>query len=316
MTICDFSCSGPSLLKAAKRKFPNAKLYAYNDKGIGLKLRRILEKELGNNVNIIEEMKDDIKFDHIIMNPPYDKNLHLKILREAMKYSDDIVNLSPIRWLQDPLAEYKKNSDFKNFEDIRKRIETLDVLTAKESQNLFGNVMNMDLGIYKITDKGGFDSRSLINPICLKLKNNTFGHFDYNMKDGWRVRISTISGGKSGGSGNRNFTLYSQKLLAFYDGKKDNKWWHEYYNKNQYSKTTEEITTSLKFNSEEECNNFIDVMTKTKLGRYYYHIMSIDVHVYAHSFIKLDYTHAWTDEDLYKYFDLTQEEIREIETLI
>lgn len=52
-----------------------------------------------------------MKFDHIIMNPPYCRNLHLKILNEAICYSDDIVNLSPIRWLQDPLAERKRNSD-------------------------------------------------------------------------------------------------------------------------------------------------------------------------------------------------------------
>ena len=68
-----------------------------------------------------------MKFDHIIMNPPYCRNLHLKILNEAINHSDDIVNLSPIRWLQDPLAEYKKNSDWKKFESERKRIETLMV---------------------------------------------------------------------------------------------------------------------------------------------------------------------------------------------
>ena len=45
-----------------------------------------------------------MKFDCIIMNPPYCRNLHLKILNEAICYSDDIVNLSPIKWLQDPLA--------------------------------------------------------------------------------------------------------------------------------------------------------------------------------------------------------------------
>ena len=56
-----------------------------------------------------------MKFDHIIMNPPYCRNLHLKILNEAIHHSDDVVNLSPIRWLQDPLAEYKRNSDFKRF---------------------------------------------------------------------------------------------------------------------------------------------------------------------------------------------------------
>ena len=74
-----------------------------------------------------------MNFDHIIMNPPYDKNLHLKILQEAMRHSDDVVNLSPIRWLQDPLVEYKKSSDWFRFEDIRKKIETLDVITSKRS---------------------------------------------------------------------------------------------------------------------------------------------------------------------------------------
>ena len=39
-----------------------------------------------------------MKFDHVIMNPPYHRNLHLKILNEAINHSDDIVNLSPIRW--------------------------------------------------------------------------------------------------------------------------------------------------------------------------------------------------------------------------
>ena len=46
------------------------------------------------------------------MNAPYSGNLHLKILSYIMSlYSGaDIVNLSPIKWLQDPLAKYKKNS--------------------------------------------------------------------------------------------------------------------------------------------------------------------------------------------------------------
>ena len=69
-----------------------------------------------------------MKFDHIIMNPPYCRNLHLKILNEAINNSDDIVNLSPIRWLQDPLAEYKRNSDFKKYKEIRERIESIEII--------------------------------------------------------------------------------------------------------------------------------------------------------------------------------------------
>ena len=78
-----------------------------------------------------------MKFDHIIMNPPYCRNLHLKILNEAINHSDDIVNLSPIRWLQDPLAEYKINSSFKKFNEIRERIETIQIITASEARDPF-----------------------------------------------------------------------------------------------------------------------------------------------------------------------------------
>src|SRR5574344_1781076 len=97
-------------------------------------------------------------FDKIIMNPPYSGNLHLKILSKIIsEYPNaEVVNLSPIRWLQDPLAEYKKNSDWKKFEDIRKRIESLDEIKSIEATNSFGTAFTMDLGIYHITKKGGW----------------------------------------------------------------------------------------------------------------------------------------------------------------
>ena len=85
-----------------------------------------------------------MKFDHIIMNPPYCRNLHLKILNEAINNSDDIVNLSPIRWLQDPLAEYKRNSDFKKFTEIRERIESIEIITAKDACDVFGALFSTD----------------------------------------------------------------------------------------------------------------------------------------------------------------------------
>ena len=88
-------------------------------------------------IDLMNRTTDKMKFDHIIMNPPYCKNLHLKILNEAIHHSDDIVNLSPIRWLQDPLAEYKRNSDFKKFKEIRERIESIDVIDAATSTRLF-----------------------------------------------------------------------------------------------------------------------------------------------------------------------------------
>lgn len=149
--LLDAACKGPTLLKMAHKRWPDIKLFAYNEDGISKRLMRILEKEVPS-VNVIKELKTDM---NVIMNPPYNYNLHLKILRKIMQYSDEIVNLSPIRWLQDPLAEYKKNSDYKKFEDVRSHIESLDIIDSSEANNAFG-INFGDLGIYYITENGGW----------------------------------------------------------------------------------------------------------------------------------------------------------------
>ena len=306
MTICDYTCSGPSLLKAAKKKFPNAKLFAYNPNGIGLRLKRILEKELGTNVNIIMEMKDDMKFCKIIMNPPYDKNLHLKILREAMKHSDDIVNLSPIRWLQDPLAEYKKNSDWERFSDIRKRIESLDVVSATEAQKLFGSRQYENLGIYHLTKDGGanllpkpFISQALFDKVNLPTYQGEYKSlYDAAQKTNFEkpyVKMSYFHGNV--GAKDWADVISPQKELAF-------------------NTNVNTGTFTINFDTQEEAKNFF-AYCQTKFVKACNGNVKTNIRWpgYAIPFMPT-YTHPWTDEQLYKYFDLTQEEIDEIECSI
>ena len=135
-----------------------------------------------------------MKFDHIIMNPPYCRNLHLKILNEAVNHSDDIVNLSPIRWLQDPLAEHKKNSDWKKFDNVRNHIESIEVIQMTKSAALFNIRLNTDLGIYHVCnsekhyddlrDRSQLKFTKAANFICLinlSIINLMGGAFDYQI---------------------------------------------------------------------------------------------------------------------------------------
>ena len=280
--------------------------------------------------SIIKDL--DMKFDCIIMNPPYQRSLHLKILAEAIKHLKDeksiCVNLSPVRWLQDPLMLQKSKSDYHRFEkSILNHIKQIDVIDKIDAQRLFeSTVMGADLGIYCCGSNGGFDTTSLMNPIVKKIvaKQNSHIDFEYDRRDGIRVRFPIIC--NNGGSGNgRKIGLASfGKLLYFVDGKKDGKPWYDWYMKNQYSKNTDDIPFSARFNTKKEAQNFIDTLIKTNFGRIYTHWMKRDVHVSPEIVLWMGdainprtglkgYKGEWTDEDLYKFFNITPEEQKVIE---
>ena len=284
----------------------------------------------------VDDMKDtfkdcDMKFDCIIMNPPYERNLHLKILAEAVKHLKDekstCVNLSPVRWLQDPLAKYKKKSDYNKYEKtIRQNIADINVINKIEAQTYFSNtVMDADLAIYVCNKLGGFDCSTLINPIILKILNKQSSKivFDNDCKDGIRVRFPIICNNGGSGTGRKIGMASFGKMLWFKDGMKDGKPWHDWYMHNQYTKTTDTIPYSVKFNSENEAINFCKQFD-TSFCKVYTHWMKSDVHVTPDIVLwmgdainprtgKKGYEGEWTNEDFYSFFNITPEEQKVIE---
>ena len=242
-----------------------------------------------------------MKFDHIIMNPPYCRNLHLKILNEAINYSDDIVNLSPIRWLQDPLAEYKRNSGWKKFDNVRNHIESIEVVTAKDASDLFGASIWTDLGVYHLNKDGGFDTHSLlkhvwfVNKVILKVKDSVEDHsteegvFDFSKP---YIKISKFHGHQ----GKNDFYELTSPRLDVAKSKKTSCGQH-----------------TVNFETEEESINFFNSL-QTKFYKFINVCIKRDMHVHWQYIPWLsDYTHPWTDNDLYKYFNLSDDEIRIIE---
>ena len=299
-------------------------------------LQVVLDKSI--DVKYIKEFdfkKTDMKFDCIVMNPPYVRNLHLKILAEAIKHLKDeksvCVNLSPVRWLQDPLMQQKSKSDYHRFEkSILNHTKHIDVIDKIDAQRIFeSTVMGADLGIYVCGGNGGFDCTSLVNPIVKKIvdKQNSHINLEYDKKDGIRVRFPIINNNGGSGNGRKIGLATFGKLLYFVDGKKDGKPWYEWYMKNQYSKITDDIPFSAKFNTEKEAQNFIDALTKTNFGRIYTHWMKRDVNVSPEIVLwlgdainprtgKKGYIGEWTDADLYQFFNITPEEQKVIEKTI
>ena len=289
------------------------------------------------NLDLYDIIKEcDMKFDCIIMNPPYNRGLHLKILDEAIKHLKDeksnVVNLSPVRWLQDPLAKYKKNSDLKRFEEsVAKHIESLDIIDKGISGDAFNIGINSDLGIYKCNSKGGWNYES----ICWNYNNTNFSFFEKlisisktvgSLKN---IASTDISKGIAvpfnifgGGSGGRTFNgEYVSKILATNEEKNN----FLYGRKKQDGWNSKRFFIGAVFNTLVEAQNFKNFITSA-LMRCFGIVTIKNMHIdNSWAFVpnlynainprtgKKGYTGEWTDDDLYKFFNITPAEQKIIE---
>ena len=47
----------------------------------------------------ILDMNNGKKFDVVLMNPPYDRSMHLKFLEKTIEIADNVVSIQPTRWM-------------------------------------------------------------------------------------------------------------------------------------------------------------------------------------------------------------------------
>ena len=285
------------------------------------------------NEEILKENNVE-RFSVILMNPPYSGSLHLKFLEKTIKIADNVVSIQPVRWLEEVVGKEKKKSLYNKYEEsISKHIKDLEIVTAENVKKQFNILLPANCAIYVCDNNGGFDykqlsSNEVIDKVVNYIKENKC-NFEFNKKEGYRLRIPCICGGKAGGSGfNRPPVLTGLHIkdIVFKDGKYNGKWWYEYYMKNQYSKTTEEITSSIRFDSEEEAHNFYKSV-QTDFVRYVESYLITDVHISDSKILwmgdakhprtgNIGYIDEWTNEDFYEFFNISKEYQNKIETFI
>ena len=265
-----------------------------------------------------------MKFDCIIMNPPYERNLHLKILAEAITHLKDdeskVVNLSPVRWLQDPLVKYKKHSDYKKFEKtISKKIISLDIIPIIYSQKIFNALINTDLGIYccNKTDNSYNYANEWKKTINVKhftsvvnyWKFPTLTKFDEQRnKKEWFVAIRLITN-----PARRTFYNICSNIGIIKNGKTTN---NVIYKDAMYKSKTfsdDRQLNGIWFTTKNEAENFYN-STLTTCYKYFCSLVLRDIHI-SPQFLPFmeDYTEPWTDERFYKFFNITPDEQKIIE---
>ena len=285
-----------------REKFPKVNFYQMEEYLLDADYLtgKLTSKHLDGFINIIKNMK----FDKIIMNPPYDGNLHLKILSEAMKYSEIVINLSPIKW-KNPISFYESSSKkiIEDFSKIFENLASLKVISSEENKASFNTNDSNDIGIYFIHNDGKKHTAyefikgpetdlacKMISSIKVSIENvTTIQPTSSNF-----FRLPTIYGNE-----NKEWLkrICSPKI-------------ERYYNINPGKK---HCCPFINFNSYEECVNFHKSLSLKSI-RWLHYKCRFGANIMQKVIPYLDdYTHPWTDEDLYKYFNLTEDEIKMIE---
>ena len=272
--------------------------------------------------NILKEKSMIIN--KVLMNPPYDGNLHLKVLETTLKAVGqnnpdcEIVSIQPARWLEDSTAPYKSGSDYKTYKDsIFSRIYKLQLVDATTACKAF-NIMNAtDLGIYtfKLTPNVSVINKQqdLVNKLLAKilkmpvLKN----YIETKAVSGFRCEVKELTSGTGGHNlGNAESSKIADVNIVwgpYTNGyTQDGKFFTEARQKNQFTKSY--FANSISFETLEQANNFF-LSCNTKFYRRLTQLLKWDVHVPLRFLPYMeDYSKVWTDEDYCKFFNLTEEE--------
>ena len=284
-----------------------AHYFVVSNTAVNTALRAVLDKAI--DVKYIEEFdfkKTDMKFDCIIMNPPYQREKHLEILAEAEKHIKDCgkaICLHPSKWI--------RRFDYWNNKWNKFKVENVEFIDSLTSKTAFeSTAIGSQLAITVLSNGGSTDYKKysrfipwvkekiIDKSIVFKNKNSKYRTY----KDGspFQLNLPIVHGHL----GELDMTEITSKdytrALAVKFGKRPGD------------------VNSLTFNSENERKNFYDSL----FTNFYKFLILIcrdgqtaGSCYYALPFLP-DYTKPWDDARLYKYFNLTDEEIKTIESTI
>jgi len=266
-------------------------------------------------------------FNYSVGNPPFNQMIDMKFVRLSYEIADVTCIVHPSTWLLDEKGRQKKFTETKEL--VKDHLESIELFNGNK---IFGIQLFVPcvityinktkiIAVIKCVDKINdveisYDNIYQINKysnreLYLTLKEKIFNHTKndnlykrlLNDKGGdFYVNLSQIRG---------HVDLNSNKIMVKPDF---------------YTMVTKDLKptklprkqrekTQASFNTIEESNNLISYV-KTNFARFCLSLNKNNQNLYCGEMEMipwLDFTKEWTDEKLYKEFDLTEEEIKFIE---
>ena len=238
-------------------------------------------------------MNNGKKFDVVLMNPPYNRDLHLKFLEKTIEIADNVINISPHDWLTNKFAKTEKSKFRREFrEKYSKYIEDLEIISPEDFNKYFGtsNWFGVAIEVFK-ENANGIDPDKFLNTDTLLNKIINKIHTLPSLRSKFTRRID-------------NELFVPVRINS-----------HGYLNyvERDYSKIKSK--GGILFNSKNEVKNFIDSFD-TWLYKYLEKSEWQGSENSASVPYLGDYTKPWTNERLYRFFNITKEEQKIIEDMI
>lgn len=345
-------------------KIPASNVFRY-DGNYGTKA-----KDYNNYINWLN--KTDMKFDNIILNPPYSRSLHLKFLEIGLNLLSEkgtMVIIEPANWLINVRKYGGKNEPFrtnssaiKKYDSIKNRIkchvesiviENLnnEFLTTRHtpfsittinmsrtfdkiSYDIFGEHKEVD-SIYDCNHIGKYETIWSIlekvqtfgdvmkNHITNKKINGDYWYSKYaEMISGSSIGCSAVT--ERVGISYESETLWLESLNGKFEKGYFSASYHDY--NNEISNTplcsydsgkhlTDKIADNI-YGTKEELENWKHFIFNNKLPLFINIVMNIDQSNNSTEFLPWLVDNQYTDEEINKLFNFTDEEIKLIDTTI
>lgn len=329
----------------------------------------LTENEINKRINdyVINKLFGDInkskmKFKHIILNPPYDRNLHLNFFEKSLDYLTEdgrMVIIEPATWLiniRNNNKFGKKIQEFALFERIKQRINGhVESIVIENLNKEFSVTNDVPFAITTIDMSRTFDKISC--NICGEHKEvssiydcNLIGKYEtiwsilekvhkfQDMMISHQVESKYIENKENK---SLYFLPYTNGLLNALGTNSMNKIFTEEYNKRVLSKhknglfATQYIECSAKgeitfnvssrgknnpydsvYGTKEELENWKHFIFNNKLPLFINIVMTIDQNNNSKDFLPWLVDNQYTDEEINKLFNFTDEEIKLIDTTI
>ena len=242
-----------------------------------------------------------MKFDKVIMNPPYDGNLHLKILEQVLQSCPDadIVCLQPNNHLVNIFDAWKWNDRNEDGPATRttNHLIKYETISKYDAAKIFSigttSIKGLIIGLYKKRH-----SLSKTNSVAVDM------HI-----------YAKVVGGQGTGRKSLNMMLQPREklsknaqLIVCVYSKDDNVDWKE----KLLATSNSNVSGGIDFASAKEKRNFVaslDLNLMKWIGQFHNSYGPMALPWLG------DYTSLWTNERLYKYFNLTDDEIKYIEDM-